>query len=178
MKNYNLKGAPIFGGLTLEEAQRREWLVTNGLGSYASGTIAGLLTRRYHGLLIAALNSPVRRFLLVTKLDDTVMYDGQDFALFSNRWSDGTVDPKGYKNIESFRLEGSIPLWRYAIADAILEKRIWMKQGENTTFVRYSLKRASSPVSLKIKALVIQNLPWVNKSRKLEDECSTWKRWS
>jgi predicted glycogen debranching enzyme len=154
MKNYNLKGGHIFGGLTLEEAQRHEWLVTNGLGSYASGTIAGLLTRRYHGLLVAALNPPVGRFLLVTKLDDTVMYDGQDFALFSNRWSDGTVDPKGYKNIESFRLEGSIPLWHYAIADAILEKRIWMKQGENTTFVRYSLKRASSPVSLKIKALV------------------------
>jgi predicted glycogen debranching enzyme len=138
----------------LEQAQKREWLVTNGLGSYASGTIAGLLTRRYHCLLAAALNPPVGRFLLVTKLDDTVMYDGQDFALFSNRWSDGSVDPKGYKNIESFHLEGGIPLWRYAIADAILEKRIWMKQGENTTFVRYSLKRASSPVSLRIKALV------------------------
>ncbi|GJM15579.1 MAG: glycogen debranching protein [Thermodesulfobacteriota bacterium] len=138
----------------LDQALRREWLVTNGLGSFASGTISGILTRRYHGLLVAALNPPAERYLLVSKLDDTVLYHEREYKLFSNNWSDNTVDPLGYINIESFQLEGNIPLWRYAIADAILEKRIWMKQNENTTYINYSLKHASSDLTLKIKALV------------------------
>ena len=138
----------------LDQAQRREWLVTNGLGSFASGTVSGILTRRYHGLLVAALNPPVGRSLLVSKLDDTVLYQEREYKLFSNSWSDNTIDPPGYINIESFQLEGNIPLWRYSIADAILEKRIWMKQNENTTYINYSLKHASADLTLKIKALV------------------------
>src|SRR6266699_6683731 len=106
---------------SLEIAEQREWLVTNGIGGYASGTVSGDLTRRYHGVLVAALHPPVGRTQLVAKLEETVGYDGREFALTTNRWSSGAVEPKGYLSIESFRLEGTIPVWRFALADALLE---------------------------------------------------------
>lgn len=135
-------------------SERKEWLVTNGIGGFASGTVAGLLTRRYHGLLVAALKPPLGRNLLVTKLDETVTYQGKNYPLSANRWADGTVDPHGYVNIERFYLDGAIPVWEYACADALLEKRIWMAQGSNTTYIRYELKRAARPLSLDINAFV------------------------
>ena len=111
---------------TLETAEQREWLVTNGIGGFASGTVAGNLTRRYHGLLMAALKPPLGRTLLVSKLDETVGYLGASFALATNRWAGGYVDPVGYLHIERCRLEGTSPVWTYACADALLEKRIWI----------------------------------------------------
>src|SRR5574342_61321 len=121
-------------------ATAREWLVTNGIGGYASGTISGVLTRRYHGLLIAALKPPLDRKLLFTKLDETAYYDGEAFDLFTNRWV-GTTDPHGYRSIEIFDLDGTVPVWNFAFADVLLEKRIWMQQGANITYVRYQLQR-------------------------------------
>jgi predicted glycogen debranching enzyme len=145
-------GREICGNLNLAES--REWLVTNGIGGYASGTVAGILTRRYHGLLVASLNPPLGRTLLVTKLDETALYQGEEYPLYANRWVHGSIAPQGYRNIESFHLEHSIPVWKFACADAILEKRIWMQQGENTTYVRYTLHRATSPLELNLKAFV------------------------
>jgi predicted glycogen debranching enzyme len=139
---------------SLEQAERREWLVTNGIGGFASGTVSGNLTRRYHGLLLAALHPPVGRTQMAAKFDETARYDGAEYPLSTNRWVSGTVEPKGYLNIESFQLEGTTPVWRFAIGDALLEKRIWMQQGENTTFVQYSLIRASNALELECKALV------------------------
>ncbi len=138
----------------LKIAESREWLVTNGIGGYASGTISGILTRCYHGLLIAALNPPVARTLLLTKLDETVNYNGQLYDLSANRWSDVTIAPQGYLNIESFNLDGTIPVWHFAFADGLLEKRIWMQRGENTTYIRYSYQRGTQPLTLSLKALV------------------------
>jgi predicted glycogen debranching enzyme len=135
-------------------AERREWLVTNGIGGYACGTVAGLLTRRYHGLLIAALDPPLGRTLLLTKLDEIATYDGRDYSLFANRWADGAVEPTGFRHLERFRLEGTTPAWTFACADALLEKRVWMEPGANTTYVRYALARASAPITLNIKAMV------------------------
>jgi predicted glycogen debranching enzyme len=137
----------------LHSSEEREWLVTNGLGGYACGTVSGMLTRRYHGILVAALNPPVSRTLLVAKLDETLYYDGVYFPLHANRWSDETIDPCGYTYVQEFELKGGIPTWIYACADALLEKRIWMQPGENTTYVSYFLKRASEPVTLYLKAL-------------------------
>ena len=139
---------------SLETAESREWLCTNGLGGFASGTVAGLLTRRYHGLLVAALKPPLGRTLLVAKLDESLAYRGLRRPLFTNRWADGSVDPHGYREIERFRLEGTTPVWAFALADALLEKRVWMEQGANTTCVRYRLLRGSGPAILEIKALV------------------------
>jgi predicted glycogen debranching enzyme len=138
----------------LDTAEQREWLVTNGIGGFASGTVSGNLTRRYHGLLVAALNPPVGRMQLIAKLDETARYDGTDYALATNRWESGAIEPMGYLNIESFRLDGTTPVWRFAIADAAVEKRIWMQHGENTTYVQYTLLRSSKPVELEIKSFV------------------------
>jgi len=144
-------GRDICGDLLAAES--REWLVTNGIGGYAFGTIAGHQTRCYHGLLVAALQPPLGRTLLVAKLDETARYASQEFELFTNRWADGTVAPEGYRNIERFHLEGTTPVWTFALADALLEKRIFMQSASNTTYVLYRLVRASSPVELSIKAL-------------------------
>jgi predicted glycogen debranching enzyme len=144
-------GREICGDLS--SAESREWLVTNGIGGYASGTIAGLLTRRYHGMLIAALNPPVRRTLLVTQLAETLEYDSDYFPLHTNRWSNERVDPAGYIHIEHFSLDGTIPTWVYACADVRLEKRVWMEPGANTTYVSYTLTRSPQPVTLYVKVL-------------------------
>ncbi len=138
----------------LAGAEAREWLCTNGIGGFASSTVAGTLTRRYHGLLVAALKPPLGRTLLVAKVDEVVRYGGHSQALSVNRWADGTLDPRGDSAIERFRLDGTTPVWTFAVGDAQLEKRVWMEQGANTTYVRYRLLRASGPMELEIKALV------------------------
>jgi predicted glycogen debranching enzyme len=145
-------GREICGDLAA--AERREWLVTNGIGGYACGTVAGTLTRRYHGLLVAALQPPLGRTLLLARLDETATYLGRDYDLFANRWRDGSVVPAGFQHLERFRLEGTTPVWTFALADVLLEKRVWMQPGANTTYVRYDLRRAMAPLTLRIKALV------------------------
>ena len=152
-ENAKIKfGREVCGNL--ETAEGREWIVTNGIGGYASGTIAGNLTRRYHGLLIAALQPPVGRTQLVAGLDEVIRYAGVEYSLATHQWMSGAVDPKGFLNIESFRLEGMTPVWSYALADALIEKRVWMKYGENTTYVQYTLVRGTSAAEVQLKALV------------------------
>jgi predicted glycogen debranching enzyme len=145
-------GREICGDLAAAES--REWLVTNGIGGYASGTVAGSETRRYHGLLVAALRPPLGRTQLVSSIDEIVHYAGADFSLATHRWASGAVDPKGFLLLEDFRLEGLTPVWTYAPADALLEKRLWMRQGENTTYIQYTLLRGSSSLEMELKALV------------------------
>ena len=132
----------------------REWLVTNSLGGYAMGTVSGIRTRCYHGLLVAALDPPLGRTLLVAQADETVTVDGADYALAAHRWTDGTIAPRGFMHLDRFHLAGTVPVWTYALGDALLEKRVWMEHGANTTYVRYTLARARSPVDLRIKTLV------------------------
>jgi predicted glycogen debranching enzyme len=138
----------------LASAESREWLLTNGIGGFASGTVSGQLTRRYHGLLVAALRPPLGRTLLVPKLEEIVEYDGRPYSLATNRWRSGVIEPQGYLQIEEFHLEGVSPVWTYACADALLSKKIWMEQGANTTYVLYRLERASENATLTVKALV------------------------
>jgi predicted glycogen debranching enzyme len=136
------------------DAASREWVVTNGIGGYASGTIAGVLTRRYHGLLVAALNPPLGRTLLVTKLDEIVEYDGCAYPLHANHWAEGGISPSGFQQIENFRLDGTVPTWKFVLGDALLVKRVWMQQGANTTYTEYRLQRATQPLKISLKALV------------------------
>ena len=145
-------GREIMGDLAA--AERREWLCTNGIGGFASGTVAGTLTRRYQGLLVAALKPPLGRTLLVAKVDETVEYDGLARSLSANRWASGAVDPHGDREIERFALDGTTPVWTYAIGAALVEKRVWMEQGANTTYVRYRALRARGHVALQLKVLV------------------------
>ncbi|HUN29108.1 MAG TPA: glycogen debranching enzyme N-terminal domain-containing protein, partial [Alphaproteobacteria bacterium] len=132
----------------------REWLCANGLGSYASGTRSDVLTRRYHGLLVAALEPPLGRRVLLSKFDATVDYCGIQTALSANRWHDGTLAPNGDATIVDFRLEGTVPVWTYAVADALLERRIWMTYGAHTTAIEWTLRDGSAPAALTLKAYV------------------------
>src|SRR6267154_513266 len=145
-------GAEVFSNL--ETAESREWLVTNGIGGYASGTLAGGMSRRYHGLLVAALRPPVGRTQLVAWIDEIVRYNDTEFALATHRWASGAIEPRGFQHIESFRLEGTMPVWAYAIGDARLEKRIWMQRGANTTYVQYTMVQGSGSLEMELKALV------------------------
>ncbi|HEV2521603.1 MAG TPA: amylo-alpha-1,6-glucosidase [Candidatus Acidoferrales bacterium] len=137
----------------LRASESREWLVTNGIGGYAFGTIAGHPTRSYHGLLVAGLQPPLGRTLLLAKLDETARYGSEEFEIFTNRWADGTLAPEGFRHIERFHLEGTTPVWTFALADALFEKRVFMQSGANTTYILYRLVRARAPVGVTIKAL-------------------------
>jgi len=138
----------------LTAAEQREWLVTNGIGGFASGTVAGSATRRYHGLLVAALNPPAGRTLLVGGLDELASIDGKTHPLATHRWASRAIAPEGYLSILRFQLDGKIPVWTYQLGNVLIEKRIWMKYGENTTFVQYTLVDAATVVALDLKALV------------------------
>ncbi len=140
--------------IDLDSSETREWLVTNGLGSFASGTIAGSLTRRYHGLLIAALQPPGGRTLLVSKIEEIALYDGREYELFTNNWVGAQGIPDGYRHIRRFHLDGTMPVWTYAFADGVLEKRVWMLQGQDKTCVRYRMINGGSPLQLTAKLLV------------------------
>ena len=94
-----------------DAALRREWLVTNGLGGYASGTVAGVNTRRYHGLLVASLSPPVERTVLVAGLVERVTYLGREYELSAHEFEDGAMAGDGYRFVESFRLDGTLPVW-------------------------------------------------------------------
>jgi len=93
-------GREVYG--ELDAAEAREWLVTSGLGGFASRTVAGTATRRYHGLLIAALQPPLGRTPLVAGIDESVRYLERNFPLATNRWISGFASPSGYLQIESF----------------------------------------------------------------------------
>src|SRR5262245_44747010 len=135
-------------------AEQREWVVTNGIGGFASGTVAGSATRRYHGLLIAALDPPARRTHLIGGIDEIVHAGNQQFELSTHRWLSGAVAPQGYQLIREFHLEGPVPTWTYQAGSALLEKRVWMQHGENTSFVRYVLLESTSPIELELRVLV------------------------
>jgi predicted glycogen debranching enzyme len=137
-----------------ERARRYEWLATNGIGGFACGTVAGANTRRYHGFLMASLKPPVERMLLVAKIELSVQYLGVETDLSADEFAGGVIGGRGYVHLESFTVEDGIPTWRYAIADALLEQRIFMASGANTSYLRLELIRATHPLRVTFKPLV------------------------
>lgn len=131
----------------LDETISREWLVTNGLGGYAAGTIAGVLTRMEHGLLVASLPGATTPELLLAKIDEEVVFDQRTYYLGTNEYRDGTLNPSGFAHLETFRLEEGFPIFTYrlgGIDGIVLEKRIWMPQGYNTTYIQYRVLRTNT----------------------------------
>jgi predicted glycogen debranching enzyme len=131
----------------LDAASRREWLETNGLGGFASSTIIGLNTRRYHGLLVAATKPPVGRFVMLSKLEETLFIDGQAFDLSANRYP-GVVHPQGFRYLQQFRLD-PFPVFTYEIEGIEIEKTVFMIYGENSTVVYYRVTKNNHPESPK-----------------------------
>jgi predicted glycogen debranching enzyme len=138
---------------SLDTMLRREWLVTNGIGGYAMGSLAGARTRRYHSLLTASLQPPTRRTLMVANLDAWVDLDGRRSPLVTHEWAAGVVLPDGYRHLESFRLEGTIPVFVWGLGDVRIVQRIWMAHGHNTTYVTYTYARGTANVRMVLKPL-------------------------
>src|SRR5580658_10485849 len=106
----------------LDASSTLEWLCTNGRGGFASGTVAGLNTRKYHGYLVAAARPPVERYVMLSRLEERVWIDDKSFALSTNEFPD-VVDPKGYQNLIGFEMRTG-PVWRYSFGGAVIEKSI------------------------------------------------------
>jgi glycogen debranching enzyme len=131
----------------------REWLVTNGIGGYAFGTVGGVATRSYHGLLVAALTPPVGRTVLVGGLEEWATTGAGRVALHTSEAEDGRIEGHGYARSVSMALEGQRPVFRYDLGGLVLEKRVWMAYGSNTTYVRYSIAAGDGSVALEVTPL-------------------------
>jgi predicted glycogen debranching enzyme len=134
---------------------RREWLVTNGLGGYASSTVAGVVTRRYHGLLVASLPAPLGRMVMLNHLlervrlkDRSVRWLGDEDEVAGSNAADRT------EHLQEFRLELGLPIWTYEIDGHVIEKRLLMPHGQNTTHVSYRLLQGDGPVRLTLRPSV------------------------
>ena len=121
-----------------------------------SGTIAGVMTRRYHGLLVAALDPPLGRTVLVAKIDDALAAEGELVPISADRWQDpqAPLSPPELSSLRGFRLDGSVPVWSFGVGSNRVEKRIWMRNGSDTTYVCYTHVAGREPVHLLGKALV------------------------
>lgn len=137
-----------------DEALKREWIVTNGLGGWASSTIGGANTRRYHGALVAALHPPVDRRVLVNKLDDWVMVNDVRYGLTANEFADGTIDPRGWECLQKFELKDGVPHWHYTVGNVHLRKTIFMPYGHNAVWVIYHYHYGNSPIRIEITPIL------------------------
>ena len=127
----------------------QEWLETNGLGGFASSTAAGMNTRRYHGLLTAATKPPVGRFVLLSKLEETLIIGGRRYDLSTNQFP-GVVHPQGYRYLQEFRRD-PFPTSIYRVEGIEIEKRVFMIHSQNATVIEYE---SASECSLELRPLI------------------------
>jgi predicted glycogen debranching enzyme len=138
----------------LAAAERREWWLANGRGGYAAGTVALSLTRRYHALLVAPVDPPLGRVLVLAKADATLEAEGRLYPLFTNRWASGAVVPQGHLLLESFHLDGTVPVWRFRCGGRVVEHRIWMETGADTVYAAWRLDDPdAAPAELRVTLL-------------------------
>jgi predicted glycogen debranching enzyme len=133
----------------INAALAREWLETNGIGGFSSSTISGLNTRRYHGLLTAATRPPVGRFVLLSKLEETLLIDGRRYELSANQYP-GVIHPQGFNYQSGFRLD-PFPTFTYEIEGTRIEKSVFMVHGENTTVVQYDFEQSANHKDIKFE---------------------------
>ena len=130
-----------------ESSSNREWLETNGIGGYASSSVSGANTRRYHGLLVASTRPPLGRMVLLSKFEETLIVDGERFEISSNQYP-GAVSPKGYEYLVDFSLD-PFPVWIFNIEGIEVERTIFMVYGENTTVCRWKINNPSEILDLR-----------------------------
>src|SRR5438067_7000427 len=122
----------------IEPLITREWLVRNGLGGYSSATVAGVITRRYHGLLVAALPNPFGRMVMLNHLiEEVVLSDGTRAALGGEEYAAGRLEAAGAQYLTDFWLDAGLPVWRYRIGGVAIERRVVMPYRQNTVFITY-----------------------------------------
>ena len=137
--------------LDLKEGIKKEWIITNGIGGFCSSTVIGANTRRYHGLLVAALNPPASRYLILSKLDESIRIGNRDYSLYTNICKNYISD--GYKRLESFEKE-YYPIFNYKVEDTKIEKKIVMLYGKNTTIVSYKIKNGRQASKFTIAPII------------------------
>lgn len=137
--------------MNLEEGLQKEWIVTNGIGGYSSSTIIGCNTRKYHGLLVAPLTPPARRFLILSKVDEAVNIDGESIPLYTNMCKNYISE--GYKNLESFEKD-YFPIFTYKIKDISIKKIICMEHGKNTVCIYYKIKGGKKKATLILAPII------------------------
>lgn len=135
-----------YGNLSSSELNYCEWLVTNGIGGFACGSVSGVPMRKYHGLLLASLSAPLGRMMMLNYVADSLMIGDQEILLSPLCKENETVEQPF---VEEFRLERGLPIWRYKIGDVIIEKTIWMPHFQNTVFVSYHVLAAEEPIIIK-----------------------------
>jgi len=138
---------------SLDESSRREWLVTDGVGGYAMGTVAGLRTRRYHGLLVVAITGPADRMLGLVALEPVLVVGDARHRLGVDEWSGGVVDPRGNELLVAFELEDGVPRWRWQIGDIVVERELAMAYGRPAVGIVHRLVSAGRPVRLELTPL-------------------------
>src|SRR5262245_53191704 len=139
----------------LADLLEHEWLVTNGLGGYASGTVSGAATRRYHGLLIAAHPVPLGRVMMVNHLWEYLRLPDYHTVPFGGEEKVGAqLHIHGAEHLVEFKLEAGLPVWRYEVGGCELEKRIYFAYRHNTVYVRYKLTKGTGKARLKLKPSV------------------------
>ena len=129
----------------------REWLVTNGLGGYASGTLSGACTRRYHGLLVAALPAPLGRTLMFNHLTEEIRAQAGSPISRLAAMDLGDAPFDGTLPLTEFRLESGLPVWHYEVGPIKIEKRLWLPHLQNTVFVKYRVLAAPAPLRLRLR---------------------------
>src|SRR5436305_5824616 len=133
----------------------REWLVTNGLGGYASGTVSGAATRRYHGVLIAAHPAPLGRVMTVNHLWEYLrLPDYRTIPFGGEETLGGEIRLRGVEHLVEFHVEAGLPVWKYEVEGFILEKRIYFPYRHNTAYVQYRLVKGGGRARLKLKVAV------------------------
>ncbi len=137
--------------LNLESGLDKEWLITNGIGGYSSSTIIGANTRKYHGLLIAPLTPPARRFLVLSKLDESIEINGMKYDLYTNICK--KYISKGYEYQEEFEKQ-YVPIFKYKVKDIEITKIICMDYGKNTVGVYYNIKNGKEKAKLIIAPII------------------------
>ena len=133
----------------------REWLVTNGLGGYAAGTLGGVLTRRYHGVLIAALPGPLGRLVMISQLSERVrLSDGRVHLLSGEERHGAAQYVEGATRLRTFNLEMGLPVWTYAVDDVVIEKRLLLPRFQNTVLVTYTFVEGKDAIRLGVRPLL------------------------
>ena len=137
--------------LDLREGITKEWIITNGIGGYASSSVLGINTRKYHGLLVAPLTPPARRHVILSKLDESIEIEGHKYNLYSNICKNYISD--GYKYLESFEKD-FMPIFTYKVSDIKISKIICMEYGKNTVCVLYSIKNNGPKAKFTVTPIV------------------------
>jgi len=146
---------PPSGAASPDSLVTHEWLVTNGLGGYASGTVAGVITRRYHGLLIAALEAPLGRTVMLSHVAEQLRFPaGRRIEIGGRERTGDAPDAHGTGYLVEFRLEGGLPVWRYDIEGVVIEKRVFLRYMQNTVDLMYELVSGADRVELALRPSV------------------------